>query len=45
MWPDGGYVMQRDEEVKSTRPVALVAGRATARPYKIAGDRSADTLL
>jgi len=31
MWPDGGYVMQNVEEVKSTRPVMLVAG-ALYRP-------------
>ena len=33
MWPDGVYVMQDDEEVKSARPVALVVG-ALYRPTK-----------
>jgi hypothetical protein len=31
MWPDEGYVMQNDEEVKSARLVTLVAG-AVYRP-------------
>jgi hypothetical protein len=31
MWPDGRYVVQKDEEVKSARPVPLVVG-ALNRP-------------
>ena len=35
MWPDRRYVVQRDEEVKSVRPVALVAGALPTRPTKL----------
>ena len=37
MWPDGTYVMQNEEEVKSARPVTLVAValyRLPPRPTK-----------
>jgi hypothetical protein len=46
MWPDGGYVMQSTEEVKSSRLLARIAEALyPTLPHQFARDRSADTLL